>query len=176
LDPLSGPAHVALGWVLYCAGRHKESEEVAKRALAIEPMLWTAYRVLGVTLAAQGRLSEAIETLESALPISGRHIWIIVNLAEVFTMAGERQKARLLFDEIAARAKTQYVQPLFLGLLHAALGDFDAAFEIYERGFRERDVLPIMNYSPILGSNLRQDPRYASIVRRMGLVPAPDLA
>jgi hypothetical protein len=102
-------------------------------------------------------------------------MWIEVNLAEVFAVSGQMERARRLFDEIVARAQSHYVQPLFFGLLHAALGDFDAAFEIYERGFRERDVLPIMNYSPVVGSSLRQDPRYAALVRRLGLTPAPDL-
>jgi tetratricopeptide (TPR) repeat protein len=175
LDPLSGPAHAALGWVLFCAGRLRESEEAARRGLHLEPMLWTAYRVLGYTLGAQGRFEESVEMLEAGLPVSGRHVWIAVNLAEVLAVSGQADRARRLFDEIVSRSRTQYVQPLFFGLIHAALGDLDRAFEIYEQGLRERDCLPVMNYSPVIGSGLRKDPRYASIVRRLGLEPAPDL-
>jgi hypothetical protein len=82
-------------------------------------------------------------------------------------------RARRLLDEVNARAASQYVQPLFHGLIHAAAGDFDKAFEVYERGLAERDCLPIINYSPVEGSALRQDPRFAELMRRLGL-PAPE--
>jgi tetratricopeptide (TPR) repeat protein len=175
LDPLSGSAHTALAWVHCCAHNYEKAEEEARRGLAIEPFLWTAARVLGVALMAQGRYPDSIEVLEAAMPISGRHVWIATNLAEVYALSGQPDRARRLFDEIAERSRTQYVQPLFLGLLHAAIGDNDRVFEIYAKAVEERDTLPIINYSPAPGSLVRRDPRFYALVRRLGLTPAPDL-
>ena len=51
--------------------------------------------------------------------------------------------------------------------VHAALGDLDSAFEALEAGYERRDAyLLMMEFVPILDP-LRDDPRFADLVRRV---------
>jgi hypothetical protein len=54
--------------------------------------------------------------------------------------------------------------------VYSGLGDKDQAFAWLERDFEQRSgVLPFITYSSL--RDLRSDPRYADLVRRMGLQP-----
>jgi non-specific serine/threonine protein kinase len=176
LDPLSATAHTALAWVYCCAGQFQTGQEEAQRALAIEPMLWTAARIVAVTQMALEKYDDAVETLEAAMVVSGRHVWVAANLIEAYVLSRQMDKARRLSDEIVERSRTQFVQPMFLGLIHALMGDRESAFATYERAFEERDGLPVINYSPVIGCPIRKEPRFVKLVRRVGMTPAPDLA
>jgi hypothetical protein len=53
--------------------------------------------------------------------------------------------------------------------INAALGDRDAAFEWLNRAYEQRDVqLVSLKTDPSL-DGLRQDPRFADLVKRVGL-------
>jgi hypothetical protein len=81
-----------------------------------------------------------------------------------------------MFQDLAARARTAYVQPSIMGTAAALAGDRTLAFEWLERAYRERDgVLPMLNYSA-MAPVLRQDPRFRQLMLRMAIEPAPDLA
>jgi hypothetical protein len=64
-----------------------------------------------------------------------------------------------------------------LGQVEQGLGDYDAAFDHYERGYEARDFLmTVMNTDPQFRlvppwktSAIQDDPRWINIVRRVGL-------
>jgi hypothetical protein len=53
--------HVLAGRVGLAAGRPRDAETAARRALGLDPLLVEGHRILGDALAAQGRLAEATE-------------------------------------------------------------------------------------------------------------------
>ena len=74
---------------------------------------------------------------------------------------------------VAAAAAGKYVQPLMLASTHAAVGELDTAFDWFERAYRERDPLPVLNFWPVASPTLVADPRFAALMRRVGLTPKP---
>ncbi len=62
-----------------------------------------------------------------------------------------------------------YVSPFAIAISHAGLGDWDAAFEWWNRAIDVRDplIVPIKNL-PIFDP-VRNDPRYSPMLRRMNL-------
>jgi hypothetical protein len=66
------PVHVLAAQVTLRAGRGREAEAAARRALALDPVLTEAHRLLGDALVAQGRLGDAAEWLNRWLALEGR--------------------------------------------------------------------------------------------------------
>ena len=64
---------------------------------------------------------------------------------------------------------TRYVSPYSVALVHCGLGDRDQALAWLEKAYVERsDYMPYLNREPML-DGLRSDPRFAALVRRVGL-------
>ena len=59
---------------------------------------------------------------------------------------------------------------LRLAAIHAALGDLDSAFAALEAGYERRDGFLISIHVDPLLEPLRADPRFADLVRRIGMV------
>ena len=76
-------------------------------------------------------------------------------------------------DEILARlegeSRQQYVRAEYLAMGHAAVGDFDRAFEALERAYQTRSAGLIYLHLDPGYEPLRADPRYKELVRRIGL-------
>jgi len=68
-----------------------------------------------------------------------------------------------------AKAKQRYVSSYAIATVYAGLGDRDKAFEWLEKAYDERSPgLTWLKAEPMLDS-IRSDPRYAILLRRIGL-------
>ena len=59
--PKEAGVHVLAAQIALRAGRMRDAESGARRALAVDPLLPAAQRILGDALAAQGRHAEAVD-------------------------------------------------------------------------------------------------------------------
>src|SRR5262249_2188492 len=79
---------------------------------------------------------------------------------------GAMKRIVTLKEEQASRA---YVDPALIASDHALIGEKDIAFAWLEKAYAERSVrITYLKVSPAFHS-LRSDPRYADLLRRMGL-------
>jgi hypothetical protein len=64
---------------------------------------------------------------------------------------------------------THSVSPYYIAGIYSTLGEREQAFEWLEKAYQVRDyqISPIM-IDPVFGG-IRSDPRYADLLRRMGL-------
>ena len=174
VDPLSAASCMAMNGVYMCAGRHVEAEAIARRAAELSPGLWLAGRGLGMALGLQGKHEEAIPTLEAAFTLSGGNSWMIQTLCQSHGWAGNAAEARRYHEMlVAAAAAGKYVQPVMIGSTYATIGELDAAFDWFERGYRERDPLPVFNFWPAATPELVANPRFAALMARVGLSQTP---
>jgi len=174
-DPLSAYSHVALGGAHMCHGRYQEAEAAFRRAVELDPVLWVSYRNLGICLSCAGKYDEALATLERGDEMSGHHPWMIVTRTITCVLAGRLDDAERFHDALLALSRQQYVQPMMMASSYGAIDRLDEAFDWLERGYRERDPLPLMNYWPQVPSAARKDPRFAALMKRVGVPLAPDL-
>lgn len=118
----------------------------------------------GLALYHLGRYEEAKPVLRraSGVYISPGHLATLA-LAELAT--GNRARAQ----EILADMKDGGEGPFWQGLVHAALGETEDAFEAFRRVDRWNDwpTLPFRYFYPDVLGPLRQDPRYRELLREV---------
>jgi eukaryotic-like serine/threonine-protein kinase len=169
LDPLDLKIKTQIGYVHYFLRDFERAAAQFRGVLAVDPHFAFAHYALGDVHARQGRYPEAMEALEESVRLGGRSANHVAILAYVHGLAGRPDEARRGLLEVRERATRGAASPLWVALAHVGLGEADAAFEWLERAFAERDgSLVLVGASPEFDP-LRGDPRFASLLERMGL-------
>jgi TolB-like protein/Tfp pilus assembly protein PilF len=169
LDPLSRIIGVELGWVYYQMGLNQEAEAQLRRTLALDPNYPHALLNLGLVFLVTGRYAEAIDTLGRAIDLGGDYDPLNAALVTSHARAGDLGTARRLLGELTARAARGEVGQFGLAIAYTGLGETDSAFAALHRAIDQRDIfLPEVFSDPLLDP-LRQDPRFARILERVGL-------
>jgi serine/threonine-protein kinase len=130
-----------------------------------------AHMAVGSLRLSEGRGAEAVAAYERAADLAGRPAWLVGWLGLACGLAGQRDRARALGDELLARGADQ-MSPTALALVGFGLGDLDQTFRWLERAVEVRDphVIPVRCYPPLSG--LRADPRYRSLLQALHLTEA----
>lgn len=167
LDPVSLGSLDRVALTLCYARQFDESIETAKKVIELDPKHGYAYTVLGYSYAGAGRFREAINThIESAkidAPLPSDKIF----LGAAYANAGERAKAIEILNEL--RSTREYVSPGELPVLLVALGDKEAAFASLEGAYEAHDLQLLYLKADPAFDPLRDDPRFADLLRRIGL-------
>jgi serine/threonine protein kinase/tetratricopeptide (TPR) repeat protein len=177
LDPLAPAYRVYLAENYLANGRADAALREARRAREIQPEYGLTHYMEGVVLHHQGRLDDAISALQrclSRVPPRGTptHAEVRAALAVTRAASGDRQKARERGEQID-RAEA----PFSKGLVHAALGAPERAFECFEeiRDWGSFTTEHARYFFPEVLGPLREDPRYDELLRTVneywGLYP-----
>lgn len=168
LDPLSIDG-VHLGWMLFEARRYDEALRELRSALALQPNDAVALWDLGIVFMDQNQSGGAIPVLEKALSASNRSVGIVGSLAKAYAQAGRRSDALRLLGELKRRRKAGFVPAGPFVNAYIGLGDKDQVFTWLEQGYEEHsNILRFLKVDPAFDP-LRGDPRFADLLRRVGL-------
>lgn len=168
LDPLGFSGSRFL-WTLFQARRYDDAIRESRSMLAIRPddvgVLWG----LGFVLVVNGQPERAIPILEKAAALSNRSSGVIDVLSAAYARAGRRDDALRIVAELKHRHETGYVPPASFVIAYVGLGDKEQAFAWLEEAYKEKsNILQHVKVHPFLDP-LRGDPRFADLVRRVGL-------
>jgi tetratricopeptide (TPR) repeat protein len=197
VNPGDAPAHRAYARFLTLLGRHGEATAQREIARVLDPKIAEAYldeprrssqdfdrniaafrknleknpttRVyfqLGSALVMDGQFAEGIKLLEASKP--ERHARYLAYLGYAYAASGDKNKGREMLDEIRRRSAKQYVSAFSLALLHAGLGENEAAMKQLENAYDEHAFeLAQLNITPAFDP-LRGEPRFQELVRKLG--------
>jgi tetratricopeptide (TPR) repeat protein len=171
LQPLSLRAMADVGWVLYRVGRTAEAIAAMRRLLDLEPGFTAARQCLERALVRAGRGPEALAVTRDALRREGATAAEVETLTAGDPATARRRVATWRLARFASRPG--YVSPYTVATFRAEAGDRDGAFAALSRAFAEHDPsLVLLAVDPELAP-LRADPRFATLVRRLGLDRRP---
>ena len=89
--------------------------------------------------------------------------------AYALAKVGERGAAKRVLDALLAAPQRSYLPPVSMAKAYVALNDADAAFAWLQRGYDERAAqMRTIKVTPGFDP-LHADPRWAPLLRRMGL-------
>jgi TolB-like protein/tetratricopeptide (TPR) repeat protein len=162
LDPLSVLNNWGLTSEYYFARDYHHAIEQANKTLEIDPKYPEAVEYLGLAYEQLGNYQQAMEQWIKIEQLQG-HEARARELRQVYEKSGYTGYLRK--DAKDRERKGDYY---YAAEDHAMLGEKDAAFAALEKAFASRARVVDMNNDPEL-DNLRSDPRYADLLRRIGL-------
>ncbi|HEV7768951.1 MAG TPA: protein kinase [Thermoanaerobaculia bacterium] len=163
LDPLSLIIAVHAGWPFYFARDFESAIRRFRKALELDENFIPAHGWLGMALGQQHRYPEAIDVFARAFEVDRIPI-LTTMLAHTYAIAGDEQRSRELLTELLATARTRYVSPYDIAVIHAGLGDARAAIEQLQAAREDRS--PWMVFLPVDPrlDSLRGEPAFTEIV------------
>jgi tetratricopeptide (TPR) repeat protein len=114
----------------------RDGEALFRRAVAVNPANDTALINLGVTLSAQGRFAEAVETYQQAVKTGSRRVQLHNNLGNALGLLGRHEESLASYREALRLAPQNPVVRFGAGKQLAALGRLDAALGEFAEAVR----------------------------------------
>ncbi len=171
LDPLSLIINTRVGLELHFARRYDEAIEQIRKALEMDPSFARGHEYLGMVYEQKAMYREAIAEFQKASELYGGSPSTLGPLGHAYALTGNRGKARQALADLQELSKRRYVSPFETAVIYTGLGDKERAWEWLGKALEDRswDMARLKvdrRFDP-----LRADPRFASLLRRMGLEP-----
>ena len=166
--PLDLNVNLDFASILLSAGRYDQSIEQTRKALELDPNFWWSYQNLGLAYERKKQYPEAIAALERAR-LADDNPSSLGYLGYVYGTAGKKAAAQRALEELKELSKKRYVSPYNFACIYAGLDDKDQAFEWLERTYQERAFFMTQLKVDTVLDNLRPDPRFRDLLKRMNL-------
>ena len=165
LDPLSASASYTLGWQLYLARQYSDAIDQLKTTIALDPMVPAAHWALAAAYEKSGRLQDAIRELQDSSTTSPNRSAHLAELGYVYARASRAADARQVLQRLESTAGSSYD----IALVAAGLNDRETAFVRLEQAADEH--VPAMTTVAVdpRFDDLRSDPRFKELLKRIGL-------
>jgi len=169
LDPFSLAISAQRGFLLENARRYGEAIEQLRAVIAMDPNHYQAYWILGHAYAANKQFEEAVAAAEKAVELSERAPGALGILGLAYGLAGRKDDATKILNELLKLNKTRYVTPAALANVYIGLEDKEQAFVWLEKAYEERsNYIAYLKVFPMVDL-IRSDERFTKLVRRVGL-------
>jgi TolB-like protein/Flp pilus assembly protein TadD len=196
LDPGGSPVQSARARLMIGLGRLPEAIAAGRKSTQLDPLSPRAWSDLGRYLNADHQFAAAREALNHALEISPESIYGLFHLGETALLEGKPHDAMAVFGksgggyQLAGIAMAQHslghpqasqqaldaeIAQFAQGAAYqiaetyAWRGEKDEAFAWLDRAYAQRDGgLSFIKCDPLV-ANLRGDPRFGALLRRLGL-------
>jgi tetratricopeptide (TPR) repeat protein len=168
-DPLSINLRSWLAVILWFGRHYDRAMEQIRQVLELDPHHHIGYLVAGQIRCMEHAFDEAIASLRRASELSGRSPMVLGWLGLALAQGGNAAEARDLLQSLHAIAAKTYAPPSSFAWIYYGLGEIDDAFTWMDRAVDARDhmMTPIKSY-PFLDP-IRNDPRFAALLRKMNL-------
>jgi Tfp pilus assembly protein PilF len=168
LDPLSLSINWDIGVNLFFMRQYDRAIEQHQKTLEMEPDFVPAHTGLIPNYQKKGMYAEAMAEMKKANALGTPEGEAALSYA--YAVAGQREEAQKILNELTEQSKQRYVSPFSFALIYMGLGDNDRAFEWLNKTFDENPYrISFIKVNPRFDS-LRSDPRFTDLLRRMKLV------
>jgi TolB-like protein/Flp pilus assembly protein TadD len=140
LDPLSAPVATSLGMICLYSGRCGVALEELSQVVDLHDRFGLAFYFQGLAFEEQGRMDDAIETLEKADALTGGSSEVQASLGHACAKAGDLGRARSILESLERRFEEHYGSPALLAQVHLGLGDEERALDLLEKAAEMRAV------------------------------------
>ena len=163
LEPLRANSHLSLGYMLFLSGRYHEARAELQKALDLNPQAARVHVSLAKIFIAEGKPQLALAEIEKEPSGWGK----LTGQVLVYRALGREQDSSTALAKLIGKHDTDSAYQI--ARAYAFRGESDRSFEWLERAYKQRDSgLPDIKTDPLL-KNLRHDPRYTELLKKMRL-------
>jgi len=169
LEPLFPIIRSELGYSYLEARQYDRAVEEFRKATELYPDFSPAHDFLALAYEYSGLYDQALAECHKAIDLAKSDHYLLLQLVRISAKAGKRAEARKLLAEITNGAEHHYFPRAHIAAAYIALGDKERALEWLEKAYSERDWgLPLIKTFPDF-DDLRSDPRFSDLLKRMNL-------
>jgi TolB-like protein len=173
LDPQSAETGLWFAIFAYFARRYDLGIEHCQDLLRIAPSSAAVHLRLAFGLALTGESALALSHCEKARELGDIYGQQVPVACAIYALAGERDLAERLLQELIASEEHQYTRYLFLAAASVSLGKDQETLNWLEKAYKQRDPLLIFlrtdpMFEPVAGLS-----GFRNLLRRIGLPEGP---
>jgi eukaryotic-like serine/threonine-protein kinase len=171
LDPLSPIISNVLGYVYFLAQQYDEALAIHKKLANEDPTFARVHRRLAYDYWQKRMYPQVIEEWKAYGQLSGdrNESDFASAMEQGFRSAGWKGALTKGIEIRQVQRKTGYYSAYHIAALYADLGDKDQAFRWLNTAYQERDYYMVGLKTSVELDPLRSDPRFAELVRKVGL-------
>ena len=170
-DPLEVYSRHMSSLMLYLARRYDEAIVEARAGIELDRAYHLFYWDLGLPLVGLGRYDEAVEALRQAAMLAPGDLFSQSYFGWALGLAGQRQEARAILEDLEQRRTQEYVGGIFLAQASLGLGEHDQAIAWLQKAAEERDGWMVALNTLLLFDPLRSDSRFQALLKKMNFPP-----
>ncbi len=167
LDPFSVGVNVDLARSYYFARRYDDAIKQFHKTLELDANNGLTHLLLGVTYGEKGMYAEAAQHVARNHEIGG-FPEVAAKMRQAFAAKGYPGVLRVWAESYAERAAKGRSQAWSVAIIYARLGEKDKAFEWLNRAAAEKNRALVLTKADPQADQLRSDPRYAELIKRIG--------
>ena len=173
LEPLNLNASENLSQEYFSSKQLDQAIEQSKKSLEIDPTYARSHFNLSLYYQYLGKYDLWLEEWQKAARLNNdaEDLALIKAASREYASSGYRGALRRLASLEEEQRKRIYVDPALIAANYALLGEKDRAFAWLEKGYAEMSGFLLNLKGAPLFDSLRTDPRYADLLKRMGLPP-----
>jgi eukaryotic-like serine/threonine-protein kinase len=169
LDPLHPHHSRWLGRFLLYAKDYDAAITQSNKTIELHIDYCHAYLDAGSAYLAQGKPDQALAWYQKGQKLDSSVRAYDAFIVRALAPLGRREEAAEILARLEEESKQHYIRAEILAMGYAALGELDRAFALLERAYQARSSGLIYLHLDPGYEPLRQDPRYAELVARIGL-------
>ncbi len=169
VEPLNLRTNAQEGLILMHSGQVDEALVSLKKSVDLAPNYWMPHLFLASAYIEKGMYDEAVAEARKAIDISPWQTHGHAFLGYALAKSGKLEEARAAVQNLLDRSKEGFVPPYRIALVYNGLGEKENALLWLEKGLTARD--PMMTFLKVepKWNNLRSEPQFIEILKKMGL-------
>ncbi len=168
-DPISHNANVALARIFYYNRQYDKAIAQSNILLEMNPNSTAGHSIIANVYEQEGRYDEAIERYVLSGSLTGSNVEAYWESHQTFEITGWEEYWQEVLEWVESYPEPERISSIIRAVLYTRLGQKDKALDQLELALEKREgELVYINVNPRF-DNLRSDPRFTAILKKMGL-------
>ena len=168
VDPHSLIINATFGYAYIAARQYDLALEHLQKTLSMDQNFWLTHYYIGKAYVLKNQTAKGIEYMKEALRLSDSPD-VLAGLGYTYGISGNIEEAEKTLVEMDKLSSKRVVSPYHVAMIYAGLGEKEKALELLKLSLEQRSVwLTYIKVDPFW-DNLRSDPRFIELVKKVGL-------
>jgi adenylate cyclase len=135
----------------------------------MDPNYFPTHVWLALAYIQKSMYEQALQEARKAAVLSNNSTDAMTALAISYAASGNTKEARRILQTLQAASKSRYISSFEVSAIFTSLNETDQAFESLQKAYENHDYTLYRLKVDARFDSLRSDPRYADLLRRIGL-------